>query len=528
MLPTRFFNNSGPVNDRDHFCVPPIQRLDVRKIWQLILQKKYFLIRGPKQCGKTSFLLAFAEMLNRDGKAKCLYMNVESLRGVQEDVEECIRSILFEISSRARDTFDDDYLEDLVPEILAKRGPYQALNEFLTQWSKRSDKPVVLFIDEIDTLDGSVLTPILSQIRAGYDKRPAFFPQSIVFCATHDVIDKQFNIKDASIQIGFFKRDELDAMFSSYADEFGLKLTREALDRVWDYTSGQPWIVSSLAEEIFSVIVPAKKITRIMARPVDEAFQNLLARRGNHLDFLTTQLRDERVMRCLMPILTGGLLADQVSETDIEYTRELGIIAPNRKTFDNMLYTQVLPGVLFGSVTYMINLSAERFLRSDQSIDSGKLVKSFQLFYQNHIDRLVERINYGPAGYVLVFQALLKKLEDGNCTITRDFSAERGFTEVTVNWHFPAEQSVIFLIKLVRVQSIDRYKQMVPSLAECFQIWSSSHPNLSGGMGTETSPGTTPEVHVIAINTNPKFQWEDRMPHEKRIVGGVPVHVWGF
>ena len=206
-------------------------------------------------------------------------------------------------------------------------------------------------------------------------------------------------------------------MFTSYADDNGLKLTHDALDRVWHYTSGQPWIVSSLAEEIFSVIVPAKKITRIMSRPVDEAFQNLLARQGNHLEFLTTKLRDERVKRALMPILTGGLLADQVSDIDLNYTRELGILSQNRNNFDNMLYTEVLPRALYAPVTYMINLSTERFLLPDQSIDTIKLIKSFQLFFRNHIDRLVERIDYGPAAYTLVFQALLQKLEDGTCIV---------------------------------------------------------------------------------------------------------------
>ncbi len=536
MLPSKFFNNSGPVNSRDHFCVPPIRRLDARKIWQLILQKKYFLIRGPKQCGKTSFLLSLAEMINRDGKVKCLYMNVESLRGVQEDVSECIRSILFEISSRARDTFDDEYLEDLVPEILSKRGPYQAFNEFLTQWSKRSDRPIVLFIDEIDTLDSTVLTPILSQIRAGYDKRPAYFPQSIVFCATHDVIDKQFNIKDATLQIGFFHREEVNAMFTSYAEDNGLKLTHDALDRVWYYTSGQPWIVSSLAEEIFSVIVPAKKITRIMSRPVDEAFQNLLARQGNHLEFLTTKLRDERVKRALMPILTGGLLADQVSDIDLNYTRELGILSQSRNNFDNMLYTEVLPRALYAPVTYMINLSTERFLLPDQSIDTIKLIKSFQLFFRNHIDRLVERIDYGPAAYTLVFQALLQKLEDGTCTVTRDFSAERGFTHISINWRYPRDQAASFLVKLVRIQSLERYKQMVPGLAETCDNWKTASlevPEIGPVSPEEASPppeieACDADVHVIAININPKFQWEDKLPCDKKNVNGKTVHVWGF
>ena len=183
----KFFNNSGPVNQTDHFCVPPIKRLDPNKVWQLIQQKKYFLICGPKQCGKTSYLLALAKMINKTNQAKCLYFNVESLRGTEGDLEESMRSILFEISSRARDNFDDGFLDDIVTGILEKRGPYQALNELLTQWSKRSDKPIVLLVDELDKLNNNILTSLLSKIRAGYDKRPELLPQSIIICEPHDV-----------------------------------------------------------------------------------------------------------------------------------------------------------------------------------------------------------------------------------------------------------------------------------------------------------------------------------------------------
>jgi hypothetical protein len=365
-----FFNNSGPVNEIDHFCVPPIKRLDTNKVWQLILQKKYFLICGPKQCGKTSYLLALAKAINKNSYAKCLYFNVESLRGVQENLEESIRSVLFEISSRARDTFGDDYLEDLVPAILEKRGPYQALNELLTQWSKRSDKPIVLLVDEIDTLQGKVLTSFLSQIRAGYDKRPALFPQSIVFCATHDVIDKQFNIKDATLRINFLRREDLDAMFSSYAARFRVGIDKDAIDRIWRYSSGQPWIISTLAGELFQEIAPAKAIRHISSAQVDEAIDNIIAKRGNHLEYLVSQLHDERVKRCLIPVLTSGPVTESIDEQDFTFIQELGLIKFDRKIeLANSLYKEIIPRALIDPIGYMINLDGDKFLQEDRSID---------------------------------------------------------------------------------------------------------------------------------------------------------------
>ena len=45
-------------------------------------------------------------------------------------------------------------------------------------WAQES-KPLVVLIDEIDTLIGDALVSVLRQLRAGYDQRPERFPQSV-------------------------------------------------------------------------------------------------------------------------------------------------------------------------------------------------------------------------------------------------------------------------------------------------------------------------------------------------------------
>ena len=50
-------------------------------------------------------------------------------------------------------------------------------------------RPLVLLIDEIDTLIGDSLISVLRQLRAGNDLRPGSFPQSVVLCGVRDVRD---------------------------------------------------------------------------------------------------------------------------------------------------------------------------------------------------------------------------------------------------------------------------------------------------------------------------------------------------
>ncbi len=74
----RFFNTAGPVNTKDHYCLPPLKRFALDKILSLIEQKKYFVLHAPRQTGKTSALLALMEHLNSQGTYRCVYINVEA------------------------------------------------------------------------------------------------------------------------------------------------------------------------------------------------------------------------------------------------------------------------------------------------------------------------------------------------------------------------------------------------------------------------------------------------------------------
>ena len=87
---------------------------------------------------------------------------------------------------RARTTFKDHFFPQLRKDVLQESGPQSALGDAHTLWAEREDRPLVLLIDEIDTLEGDGLISMLRQLRAGYPRRPAHFPQSVVLCGIRD------------------------------------------------------------------------------------------------------------------------------------------------------------------------------------------------------------------------------------------------------------------------------------------------------------------------------------------------------
>lgn len=64
----RYFNTEGEVVAAKHYCIPPLDRVDLDEILTLIEREKCFILHAPRQTGKTSVLAALADHLNATGR----------------------------------------------------------------------------------------------------------------------------------------------------------------------------------------------------------------------------------------------------------------------------------------------------------------------------------------------------------------------------------------------------------------------------------------------------------------------------
>ena len=113
----RFFTTAGPIKPARHYCIPPLERLDLDDVLALIRDEKYFVLHAPRQTGKTSALLALRDLLNAEGVYRCVYVNVEGGQAAREDVEQVTRTILAGLASRAR-SIGDEFLDQVWLDIL--------------------------------------------------------------------------------------------------------------------------------------------------------------------------------------------------------------------------------------------------------------------------------------------------------------------------------------------------------------------------------------------------------------------------
>jgi hypothetical protein len=436
----RFFTTEGPVVPKDHYSLPPLQRWDLDEVLTLIEQKKYFLLHAPRQTGKTTCLLALADHLNRGGRYRALYANIETAQAARERVELAMTGIVQTLAAQAGWQLRDPEAESLARQVLVDQVATVALGQYLARWCEQSPLPIVLLLDEVDALVGDTLISLLRQLRAGYPQRPQRFPQTVILCGVRDLRDYRihasseqtvitggsaFNIKAESLRLGDFKQAEVATLLQEHTAETGQAFTPDALDRVWTLTVGQPWLVNALAyETCFRMREGRDRSRAITVALIDQAKENLILRRVTHLDQLADKLREARVRRVIEPMLAGAALGE-VPEDDIQYLIDLGLcrMAPGQGlTIANPIYREVLPRALTFTPEASLPQIAPTWLNADGSLNAEQLLAAFLGFWRQHGQPLLGSTPYHEIAPHLVLMAFLHRVVNGGGTLEREYA----------------------------------------------------------------------------------------------------------
>ena len=520
----RSFCIAGPVRAAKHYCIPPLSRIDLDAVLGLVRDEKYFVLHAPRQTGKTSALLALADLLNERGY-HCLYVTVETARTTRDDVAQAMQAVLAALAEAADAALGDRFLQGVWAKILAEVGPTMALRTALRRWAQAEPRPLVLLIDEIDTLTGDSLLSVLQQLRAGYPDRPEHFPQSVVLCGLRDVADYRmgasgspFNIAAKSLRLGDFSRDQTLALLGQHTAETGQPFTTEALEATWTQTRGQPWLVNALA---YGACFDNQALRDDRSRPVAPADvaavrEDLILERKTHLEYLADKLHEKRVRRVIEPLLTGAERYD-FGERDVAYTRDLGLIARDAPVrVANPIYAEVLPRQLAWVAQETLDLSPPRYVQADGSLDVALLLAEFQSFFRRHSEHWRNRFAYEEAWPQLLLQAFLQRVVNGGGRIEREYALGSGRVDLLIVWPFPGRgpaervQEVAVECKVVRER--DGLERTVAEGVE-------QTARYVERCGAEAG-------HLVVIDCRENRTWEQKVFH--RQPAAAPVDVWGM
>jgi len=241
----RHFSSYGPVDPRFHFCVERRQMVE-RCVSQLIGEPgeggHYFTIWAPRQSGKTWIMRrAIEEIRARHGDR--FHIGALSMQGLvmgEETDKAFFRSV--------RTMFKDGFSLAVAPP-----DDWSGWLDIFRKERGVFDKPLLLLIDEFDSLPPHLIDRVVTAFRRIYLDRGAYFLHGLALIGVRAVLGvdsdrgSPFNVQ-RSLHIPNLSRDEVREMFAQYQAESGQVVEPTVVDAVYEATRGQPGLVSWFGE----------------------------------------------------------------------------------------------------------------------------------------------------------------------------------------------------------------------------------------------------------------------------------------
>jgi len=437
------FNTTGPCREEWDYMLPATAR--VQDLKALIDDRLYFVIHAPRQVGKTTSMMGLARELTESGQYASVLVTCEQGSVFKDDVERAELAIIAGWIDQAEERLPPE----LCPPPFDQEITGHRIRAFLKQWAETCPRPVVLFIDEIDSLENAALLSVLRQLRSGFTARPKSFPHSVALIGMRDVRDYKvasggsdrlhsaspFNAKARSLTLRNFNREEVYDLLLQHTTATGQPFEPEALEAVWHLTRGQPWLTNALANVMVDelVIDRAKLITRLH---VEQAKEVLIQRRDTHLDSLAERLREERVKRILVPMLAGDLLPD-MPDDDMQFVLDLGLLErrPDEGlVVANPIYAQIIPRVLTNILEISVGSIRPSWLTQNGQLSLEKLQEAFLKFWRQHGAPLLKAAPYAEVAPQLVLMAFLNRVANGGGRVEREYAIGSGRLDLLLEY----------------------------------------------------------------------------------------------
>jgi hypothetical protein len=254
----RHFHSYGPIDSQEHFCVQR-QALITQGVEQLIGKPEkgghYFTIWAPRQTGKTWLMRQLELNINQQypDKFSILKFSLDTLRGMSFTPSE--------------NSIFPEAFGELIQESFSSEPVVKTWKQFGQLFSKKNgvwDRPVILLIDEVDTIPLSLIDLMVAQFREMYLARENNWLHGLALVGVRAVLGIEskrgspFNVQ-RSLKVPNLTSDEVTELYRQYQDESGQKIEVAVVEKVYESTQGQPGLVSWFGELLTETYNPDTK-----------------------------------------------------------------------------------------------------------------------------------------------------------------------------------------------------------------------------------------------------------------------------
>jgi len=336
----RRFHSYGPVNARSHFSVPRTDLVN-QCLNSLIGSDNegghYFTVWAPRQTGKTWLIRQVVHEIKAQyqDQYEILSLSLGILRGISIPKDQ--------ISDEIPKSFSN-----IISEKFPNEPNIKDWKEFRDMFSRTKglwDRPLILLIDEVDTLPSFWLDVLVGQFREMYLDREANWLHALSLIGVRAVlgVDSErgspFNIQ-RSLHVPNFTLDEVTDLFDQYQRESGQVVEPEVVGSVYESTNGQPGLVGWFGELLTEKYNPGKD------RSIDPNTWETVHHAAITLEWNNTVLNLVKKVRLgyVPHVLELFSRSDVSFSIDTEWCAYLymnGVIVPEIQTGDNGRKTSV-------------------------------------------------------------------------------------------------------------------------------------------------------------------------------------------
>jgi AAA-like domain len=435
------FNVTGTCFPDEHYMADVSKKLALT--YKMIEEGEYFIINRPRQYGKTTTLYTMAEQLTQSGKYLVFNMSFEGIGDAIFNDEAVFASGFVRLLTKhARITAPElvYWLSQTSPSI----SSLELLDDMITQMVYKTDKKVVVLIDEVDkSSNNQLFISFLAMLRNKYLERRTFKTfHSVVLAGVHDIKSLKVKIRQGdeqkynspwNIATTFrvdmnLQPDEIKPMLADYMQEQGISMDTQLIaDRLFYLTSGYPFLVSQLCKIIAEDILPKTGAKEWTEADVNTAFQLLMRERGiANFDTVVKNLREyPDLYNLVYSILIDGAV---MPYNEYDFTTNLGILhgifgrsENGSLIIHNRIYREIIADMMISewrtgnAINRKHNTdefdAISQYYLPNKGLDMPKVLENFQIFmkkeYSGKNREFLERDGR------LIFLAFMKPILNG-------------------------------------------------------------------------------------------------------------------
>jgi hypothetical protein len=389
--PKRIFENSGNVNPKEAYyvCLDNVTNTMNQDIKTMVDKGRYFSMFAPRQSGKTTFLEGICSQLHKDPIYVAISLCFQDNKNLDKPEFYSLieRELYRQLITRLREVHCEK--AEVVNQFLEKHRltnhtSFRLLFEELNQLIEF--KKIVVFIDEFDGIPTDELEDFLTALRTLYIKYKNIEQKALYSIGLIGIRNitklivggvSPFNIAD-QVDLPSFSLKNVRDLYTQYTAETNQPFTEEAVNKVYEETAGQPWLVNRLGT-ILTVNIKPETTIPISEQDVEKAIQVLLKERNDHFDNLYEKAKLYK--ETFVEIVFDNVEYDPDDE-DQTWLEQYGLVRniDGHAVVANSIYKARYVKTFFKEVKAYEDISLQEYALPGDRLDMKRILLNFEKY----------------------------------------------------------------------------------------------------------------------------------------------------